>query len=84
MTQAKTQYQYVDDGCMLSYEGTWSYTIKTTYDPSQYPIPIEKLNIILAYNVPLLIWVLGLGGDYGAQWAPRLLVYQYSFRYFQK
>ena len=83
MTQAKTQYQYVwmsmDDGCMLSNEGTWSLvihhknniwpksrpntimcdwvwmmdvcfhmmvhghwavTIKTTYDPSQDPIPI--------------------------------------------
>jgi hypothetical protein len=30
----------MDDGCMLSYDGTWAVTIKTTYDPSQDPIPI--------------------------------------------
>ena len=47
MTQAKTQYQYVwlnmDNGCMLSYDGTWSVTIKTTYKPSQDPIPMSVI-----------------------------------------
>ena len=47
MTQAKTQYQYVwlnmDNGCMLSYDGTWSVTIKTTYKPSQDLIPMSVI-----------------------------------------
>ena len=39
-----TQYLYawwsMEYGCLVSYGGTWTVTIKTTYDPIQNPIPI--------------------------------------------